>query len=66
MAFDAEEQLDELKELMGSGVVEEQHGDKKTKFATGEDLMFRINYVTREKNGTSNRRPNGGVIVFKR
>lgn len=66
MAF-TQTDLDELKEMLAAGVLEEQHGDKRTKFATIEDLKIRINYIERELNGTgTNRRPNGGVIVFRR
>jgi hypothetical protein len=65
MAY-TQQDLDEIKEMIAAAVLEEQHGDKRTKFAPIEDLRVRLRLIERELNGTANRRPNAGVIVFPR
>ena len=64
MAF-TQADLDRLREMLASGILESGHGSERIKFASFEDLRQRIAMITRELETTGSRRSRVGVIRFK-
>ena len=64
MAF-TQTQLDTLKEMLASGILESGHGSEKIKFDSFEGLKMRIDMITRSLATASNRIPRTGAIRFR-
>lgn len=56
---------DVLLGMLGSGILESGHGDKRIKFANFEELRTRIDYLSRIIDGVTNSRPRAGSIRFR-
>lgn len=54
-----------LLRMLGAGVLESGHGDKRIKFATFEELKARIDYLSRLIDGISGAQPKTGTIRFR-
>lgn len=62
---DATAARDVLLEMLGSGILESGHGDKRIKFDSFEELKKRIDYLTRIIDGVTSARPRAGSIRFR-
>ena len=51
--------------MLGAGILESGHGDKRIKFASFEELRARIDYLSRIIDGVTNARPRAGAIRFR-
>jgi len=55
---------DALLDMLGAGILESGHGDKRIKFATFDELRARIDYLNRFISGVTNARPRAGRVRF--
>jgi len=59
-------ELDELKAAYAQGVLSVKHGDKVVQYASGEDMLRRINEIQAELDQiTKTRRPTAGAVRFR-
>lgn len=56
---------DVLLGMLGSGILESGHGDKRIKFANFEELKARIDYLNRIIDGATGGKPRCGAIRFR-